>query len=225
MGIRMAELAVMWNVNGWSRALFPRFMLWARERFTNQLGNLNHSERFINDFLPDLVGIVHQRISGSLHTLVPALGIPSLSSRVIDIVSINGRSLLPTIHIHTAPSGKLQWFLLGCPCLEYYEKSAAVGAGFGGSESEVFFGHHKADKMVAAVHKIERQQLRLEPWRIVCIVGDQAIQGPGSTHFSACEAQLDGFTLKPSRRGSLQIPHRRWCWRPGGCQIPRGTNL
>ena len=113
ISIRLAEVAVMWNVNGWSRALFPRFMLWARERFPNQLGNLNHSERFINGFLPDLVGIVHQRISGSLHTLVPALGIPSLLSRVIDIVSINGRSLLPTIHIYTAPSGKLQWFLLG----------------------------------------------------------------------------------------------------------------
>ena len=44
IGIRMAELAVMWNVNGWSRALFPRFMLWARERFPNQLGNLHHSD-------------------------------------------------------------------------------------------------------------------------------------------------------------------------------------
>ena len=100
-GLRVAELSTMWLVNGWSRALFPRFMLWARERFPHQLGNLNHSARFLDDFLPSLAAAAHTCTAASLHAVVPATGLPSLLSRVVDTVSINDRSLLPVIHIYT----------------------------------------------------------------------------------------------------------------------------
>ena len=52
IGLCMAEIATMWHVNGWSKKMFPRFMLWARERFPHQVGDMNHSTRFLNDFLP-----------------------------------------------------------------------------------------------------------------------------------------------------------------------------
>ena len=66
-----------------------------------------------------------------------ATGTPSFLSRIIDVVSINSFSLLPTIHVYTTCEGKLSWALLGCPCLEHLpgasaarrKEAAAVGAG------------------------------------------------------------------------------------------------
>ena len=136
--------------------------------------------------------------AASLHAVVPATGLPSLLSRVVDIVSINGRSLLPVIHIYTDSQGKLRWSLLGCPCLEYTGKPLAPedharSASASGSQH---FGFHKAPQLVKAVHAVG-QSLGIarsdRAWRIACTVADQAIQGPGSTQFSAHECQVDGL--------------------------------
>ena len=88
IGLRLAELATMWHVNGWSKELFPRFMLWAREQFPFSVGDINHSERFVTSFLPSLVATAHTCTASSLHSIVPATGLPSLLGRAIDILSI-----------------------------------------------------------------------------------------------------------------------------------------
>jgi len=200
IGMRMAELATMWHVNGWSKDQFPRFMLWARERFPHHVGDLNHSVRFLNDFLPSLMAAAHTCTAASLHTVVPATGLPSLLCRVVDVVSINGRSLFPTIHIYTDAGGKLQWALSGCPCLEYVEKEA-IGSNQGPGS---IFGFHKAPQLVKAVHRVE-DSLCIgrddRAWRLVCTVADQAIQGKGSTQMSREEAAVDRLPEDPLAEG------------------------
>ena len=66
IGLRLAELATMWHVNGWSKELFPRFMLWAREQFPFSVGDINHSERFVTSFLPSRHFWQLVLVSGSL---------------------------------------------------------------------------------------------------------------------------------------------------------------
>ena len=201
IGMRLAELSVMWHVNGWSKAEFPRFMLWAREHFPCAFGNINHSGRFLADFLPAVVGVSHTCLAGSLHSLIPALGIPSFLARVIDVVSINGRSLLPVIYIYTTSQGNLSWALLGCPCLEYREdearpseaSTAASGADIGWKE---VFGFHKAAQLVYAVHELEKSyniSRNDRALRIITTVADNAIQGPNSTRFSREESLVDSL--------------------------------
>jgi hypothetical protein len=217
VGIRMAELATMWHVHGWSKCEFPQFMLWARENFPHMLGNLNHSTRFLHDFLPSLAAAGHVCTSASLHAIVPALGLPSLLTRVIDIVSVKSRSLLPTIHIYTNTKGALSWALAGCPCLEYVEVGSgssvqAVGCASsqGASSQNVSnnFGFHKAPQIVKSVHQVE-EALGIKrddrAWRVVCTVGDQAIQGPGSVRFSKRECQVDGLPEDPHSEGICQF--------------------
>ena len=48
IGIRMAELATMWYVHGWTQSSFPEFMAWAKHRLPGPVfGDLNHSKRFV----------------------------------------------------------------------------------------------------------------------------------------------------------------------------------
>ena len=203
IGIRMAELATMWMVNGWSKEKFPQFLLWATERFAGALGNLNHSQRFLDSFLPSLVAATHTCIASSLHSVLPATGLPSLLSRVVDVVSINGRSLLPTILLYTSCNGKLAWALLGSPCLECVdlEATAAVGAA---SSERTLFGFHKAPQLVRTVHRLERSffiHRDDRAWRLAVTVADQAIQGPGSVGFTAREHEVDAVRADPLAHG------------------------
>ena len=107
----------------------------ATKHFPFAFGHLNHSRRLLASFLPFVVQATHTCLASALHACVPALGMPSFLSRIIDVVSINGRSLLPTIRVFTDSQGHLSWALLGCPCLEYTDKeqianlAAAFGAG------------------------------------------------------------------------------------------------
>ena len=73
-------------------------MAWLRGNFPGSFGNIQHSERFLKAFLPSLVSNVHTCIASSLHSILPATGLPSLITRIIDVVSTDGRSLLPTIY-------------------------------------------------------------------------------------------------------------------------------
>ena len=148
------------------------------------------SRKKLDDFLPSLVAVGHTCTAASLHAEVPATGcLPSLLTRVLDVVSINGRSLLPTIHIYTDAGGKLQWSLSGCPCLEYVEAVGSEREAVGSQQEAVgsIFGFHKAPQLVKAVHRVE-DSLHIgrddRAWLLVCTVADQAIQGKGSTQFS-----------------------------------------
>ena len=208
MGMRMAELATMWYVNGWAQSHWPEFMAWGRRRLPdNCLGNLNHSGRFVKEFLPSLVGATHTCLSSSLHGLIPALGVPSLVSRVIDVVSINGQSLLPTIYIYTNDCGEISWALLGCPCLEAPTKTKAADGAIQGRASgtaEPFFGFHKSPQMVKTVHDVEARYGFLRDdraLRVVATIADQAIQGPGSIRFSEQERLVDNLQSDPLSEG------------------------
>jgi hypothetical protein len=199
VGIRIAELASMWLVQGWAKETFPQFTHWFRERLPHALGNIHLSGRFLDDFQASLIQALHTCTASSLHSIVPALGIPSLLSRVIDVVTINGKSLLPVIQLYTDNRGKVSWALLGCPCLEHTEQAspdnsaAAVGAG-------PIFGFHKARQLIRAVHAVEATYHinKLDRgFRQVLTVADQAIQGPGSVQFTPLERKLDGLPPDP----------------------------
>ena len=198
IGIRVAELATMWYVNGWSQTMFPEFLAWAKTRLPQSpFGSLNHSKRFVHDFLPSLTYATQVGTAASLHAVVPALGIPSMLSRVIDIVSVNGQSLLPIIHIYTNSQGMISWALLGCPCLEASQLADTKQVANG---TEEMFGFHKANRMIGAVHALEtRYHIDRDDRaaRLALTVADQAIQGPGSIHFSEEECRLDGVAFDP----------------------------
>ena len=139
---------------------------------------------------------------------MPATGTPSFLSRIIDVVSIDSTSLLPTIHVYTTCEGKLAWALLGCPCLENVasdkaavgaEKSAAVNST--PQQLKRWFGFHSAEQRVGTVHRVEDSFniCRADrAFRLVVTVADQAIQGEGSVRFTQSAAWMDG--------GCVQVP-------------------
>ena len=93
-GMRLAELATQWLVNGNSKNQWCAHMAWLRKSVPGSFGNINHSSWFLDRFLMSLVGTAHTCVSSSLHSIIPATGMPSMFSRIIDVVSIKGRSLL-----------------------------------------------------------------------------------------------------------------------------------
>ena len=75
IGIRMAELATMFYVNGWAQSMFPKFLAWAQTRLPQSpFGNINHSTKFIHEFLPSLAFATQTCVAASLHSIIPALG-------------------------------------------------------------------------------------------------------------------------------------------------------
>ena len=141
-GMPLAELATQWLIMGNSRHKWPELMTWLRDRTPGAFGTINHSKHFLNGFLVALVGTAHTCISSSIHSIVPATGLPSMLSRIIDVVSIQGRSLLPVIYLYTNARGELAWALIGMPCLEYRPEKTAIGVP--NPACATFFGFHKA---------------------------------------------------------------------------------
>ena len=137
------------------------------------MASLQPSTIFLNEFHASLIAACHTCVASSLHAILPAIGIPPLLSRVIDIVSINAHSLLPNYTtIYTTFQGELRWALLGCPCLERTEGfrqegnsssrlavgSPEVAGGIEaavGSTSKRIFGFHSAPPLIKAVHEVE----------------------------------------------------------------------
>ena len=151
----MAELATMFYVNGWAQSMFPQLLAWTQAQLPQSpFGDVNHSANFVHEFLPSLTFATQTCVAADLHSIIPALGLPSLLSRVIDVVSVNGQSLLSTIHIYTNTKGMISWALLGCQCLEAsaLDDDDSMHAANGTSE---IFGFHKAKRMVGIVHASE----------------------------------------------------------------------
>jgi hypothetical protein len=117
-------------------------------------------------------------------------------SRVLDIVSINGQSFLPVIYTYTRGDGTISWCLSGCPCLEANLGCANAVNGAPLSTHGQIFGAHKAPQMVRTVHALENSYCIHRDdraVRLVLSVADQAIQGPGSIHFTAHERDVDAL--------------------------------
>ena len=218
IGMRLAELCTMWLVQGWQAESFTKFTYWLGEQAPGIIGNLNHSGRWLRGFQASLIQACHTCTATSLHAILPATGLPSLLSRVIDVVSIHSASLLPVIHVYTSTEGKLVWSLLACPCLERTSTqgegtvgdaaavgvAAAVGAAPASSTRTRWFGLHSAEHLIHTVHRVEEAfHLRRadRALRLCVTVADQAIQGQGSVRFTEKECQLDRLPFKPLAEG------------------------
>ena len=119
IGMNLASLATLWAVEGWPKHKFQAFVAWAATRFPFEFGTMNNSARWISEFSLSLRSALHTAICSEIHAIVPATGMPSFLSRVIDVVSTKaGASLMPTIHVYTSVKDGLQWCLVGCPSLE-----------------------------------------------------------------------------------------------------------
>lgn len=117
-GMRHAELATFWTVNGIPLQLFPKFLTWVPPQAIgpivarspslpcegcpellspcgfleahghgDKFGDTNTSAHWPQDFAPSLTAALEQGIAASLHGLVPALGLPSDLTRIIDGIS------------------------------------------------------------------------------------------------------------------------------------------
>ena len=212
VGLRLAELATMWLVHGWQKSTFSQFTAWMNRQAVGCIGTLNHSERWLCGFQASLIQACHTCTASSLHALVPATGTPSFLSRIIDVVSINSFSLLPTIHVYTTCEGKLSWALLDCPCLEHFPRKEAAAVGAGKEAAAVgartdttrWFGLHSGEQLINTVHRVERSynlHRADRAFRLVVTVADQAIQGEGSVRFIQKESRMDSLPLKPLAEG------------------------
>ena len=202
IGIRLAELSTMWLVHGWQIKSFPMFTNWLKQQAPGIIGNLNHSTRFLQSLQGSLIQACHTCMAASLHAIIPATGMPSLLSRIIDVVSINSASLLPVIYIHTSSEGALTWSLLGCPCSE--QIPSAVGEQSTASGSTRWFGLHSGEHLVRKVHHVE-ESFHLHRadrgYRLVVSMADQAIQGKGSVRFTEKECDIDQLPYSPLKEG------------------------
>ena len=213
IGLRMAELATMWCVNGWQKDAFGQFTDWFKQHAPGSIGTLNHSSRFLNGFQASLIQACHTGIASSLHALLPATGTPSFLSRIIDVVSINSASLLPTILMYTTCEGKLSWVLLDCPCLEHIGEAArstaavgtaATGTAAVGAQTTRWFGLHSAEQLINTVHRVEASfhlSRADRAFRLAVTVADQAIQGEGSVRFTQKECTMENLPVKPLAEG------------------------
>ena len=213
IGLRMAELATMWCVQGWQKDAFGQFTNWLKQHAPDLIGTLNHSTRFLNGFQASLIQACHTGAASSLHALLPATGTPSFLSRIIDVVSINSASLLPTIHMYTTCEGKLSWVLLDCPCLEHIGEAArstaavgtaATGTAAVGAQTTRRFGFHSAEQLINTVHRVEASfhlSRADRAFRLAVTVADQAIQGEGSVRFTKKECTMENLPVKPLAEG------------------------
>ena len=161
-GMRVAELATQWITRGQPVTTYPKFMMWARNVCgpaiggTPLFGEINHSSHFICEFTQALKRAVDFSTYASMHALVPATGLASDLTRVIDIVTIGGVSLLVILHVLTDPAGKLVWHVLGCPAVDGHvggDSSAGCDvAPAGGGKSS--FRFHSAAHLTQLVHTL-----------------------------------------------------------------------
>ena len=203
----------MWCVQGWQKDAFGQFTNWLKQRAPDLIGTLNNSKRFLNGFQASLIQACHTGAASSLHALLPATGTPSFLSRIIDVVSINSASLLPTIHIYTTCEGKLSWVLLDCPCLEHIGEAArstaavgtaATGTAAVGAQTTRWFGLHSAKQLINTVHRVEASfhlSRADRAFRLAVTVADQAIQGEGSVRFTQKECTMENLPVKPLAEG------------------------
>ena len=207
IGMRVAELSTIWLAHGWQKDAFSMFTWWMSRIGPDVVGNLNHTKRWLTGFQASLIQACHVGIASSLHAVVPATGMPSLLSRVIDVVSINSQSLLPIIHIYTSSDGKLSWALLDCPCLAHIgssQSSEGKGVAVERIATRRWFGFHSAEHMIKLVHRVEQSFHLTQPdrsYRLLVTVADQAIQGPGSIRFTEKERRGDGLAPDPLSEG------------------------
>ncbi len=193
-GMHVAEVTTFWITAGLPDYRFEEFMAWATARFPGQFGDVNHSKHWVQEFCTSLTKAVQRNTAASTHALTPALGIPSDITRVIDVVSLSGVSLLPIVEVHTNAEGRLIWSLAGCPALGYQKSAPGVELA-PGSDTKTWSRSHSGEKLVSLVRTTEQQMhigIGERTMRLAMTMADGAIQGPGSADFEKHEATCDG---------------------------------
>ena len=193
IGMTLGSLAMFWSVQCLPRKLFTAFVAWASTRFPNEFGNINNCEKWIERFLPSVQGTLLTHVASDIHTIVPATGMPSFISRVVDVVTPQeGCSYLPIIYVYTSAQKGLQWCLLGSPALEYGSgpecstppetaSAAHLPLAVGGVRSLPLsrsFRFHTSRNLVSQTHRVEQSfSINREDrkYRLVVTVADQAI--------------------------------------------------
>ena len=175
--------------------------------------NLEPCDKSFGWFQASLIQACHTGAASSLHTLMPATGTPSFLSRIIDVVSINSASLLPTIHMYTTCEGKLSWVLLDCPCLGHIGEAArstaavdtaATGTAAVGAQTTRWFGFHYTKQLINTVHRAGASfnlSRAGRAFRLAVTVVDQAIQGEGSVRFTQKECTMGNLPVRPLAEG------------------------
>ena len=184
-----AELSVFWLTAGLPGDRWADFLAWLRTKASpGSVADINCSYHWLDEFGMSMCQTISSRTAGSLHAVVPALGLPSDFVRVIDVVTVASISTLPVVAIHTSHEGKLMYSLLGCPSL-----GGKLASGSSTDRKEVF-RTHGASKLVELVHSCESRMRihRLDRvLRLAMTMADGAIQGPGSIQLEAHEAAVD----------------------------------
>ena len=112
-GMRVASLAAMIISNGWPEEALPVLISSLDCWFPREFGELNHSAAFLNGFRRTLIAETQHQQTLAVHSLIPALRLPSHLMRAFDTVSPkSGECLLETTLYYTNASGKLAWMLL-----------------------------------------------------------------------------------------------------------------
>lgn len=190
MALRHAEMTAFWITAGLPEYRWEEFATWFQTS-TGQGADINQSKHWVREFGHSLSRTIMSRTAVTVHSIIPALGLPSDYARVIDVVTLSGISLLVVVAVHVDPAGRLAWSLFGCPALGSLPAS--------GGTSGALFRFHSGAKLVELVHMLEntfRLGRKDRLLRLVMTMADGAIQGLGSVDFEGHEAKIDG-------RGSL----------------------
>ena len=156
----------------------------------------------MQEFSSSLAKTILSHSAASIHSMVPALGIPSDLVRIIDVVTIGpGVSTLPIIFVHTSHEGKLVCSIVACPTLgsqpaagSSRSSQLASGSNQGSLMDSGSMRTHSAPQLVDLVHRCEaRMHVHRDDrvLRLAMTMADGAIQGPGSTRFEEQEAEVD----------------------------------
>ena len=162
----------------------------------------NCSFHWVQEFSTSLSKTILSHSAAAIHSMVPALGIPSDLVRIIDVVTIGpGVSTLPIIFVHTSHEGKLVCSIVACPTLgsqpaagSSRSSQLASGSNQGSLMDSGSMRTHSAPQLVDLVHRCEaRMHVHRDDrvLRLAMTMADGAIQGPGSTRFEEQEAEVD----------------------------------
>ena len=81
VGLRVAQISTFWTVNGLPAERFPKFLSWLGAAHPGVVGNASHSFQLLDEFACTMGRTLKECVCGALHTIVPAMGLPSNLSR------------------------------------------------------------------------------------------------------------------------------------------------
>ncbi len=151
---------------------------------------------------------VEEGIAADIHTIVPALGVPSDITRIVDGISTkSGESLFAILYLLTGSEGRLQWRLLDLPNTAT-RPARHVDRRVQARRPLPRFGFHGAARLGALTHHTEAKYQVHDADRLLRLalnVGDGALEGPGSMGMAQHEATVMGTQWNPTAARSCDF--------------------